>query len=135
VGLLSRLQHAFAVDPPGPADPTPEQQEAVDLVCREVARRRLTTPGLIGLEMSRPLNYLSAQLMHFVAPGVWAVVKQQSYANYQHFAEFLEKRGSIEYLSRRIEHFEAEYEQRDRDEAARRRSSRGAGDSTGSKEP
>ncbi len=58
-----KLRHAFAVDPPGPAEPTPGQQQIVDAFCRWVARRHLTTPGLIVLEMSRPLNWLSAQVM------------------------------------------------------------------------
>jgi hypothetical protein len=125
------LKHAFAVDPPGPAEPTPEQQAAVDVVCREVARRRLTTPGLIGLEMSRPLNYLGSQFMQFIAPGVWAVVRQQTFANYQHIAEFLERRGSIDYLARRIEHFEQEYERMER---AAKRPAGDAGGSSSSEE-
>ena len=42
------LKGAFAVDPPGPAEPTERQLQVVDKVCREVARRRLTTPALSG---------------------------------------------------------------------------------------
>jgi hypothetical protein len=104
------LRHAFAVDPPGPAAPTAEQQPAVDWFCRQIAMRRLTTPALIALEMSRPLNFIAAQTMQFFSPGVWAVVRQQTHENYLHFAAFLERRGSVEYLARRIEHFEAEFE-------------------------
>ena len=110
--LKEKLKHAFAVDPPGPAQPTPEQQPAVDWFCRQVARRHLTTPGLIALEMSRPLNYVAAQAMHFFAPGVWALARQQTYDGYGQFAAFLDRRGSMEYLVRRIEHFEQEYEKR-----------------------
>ena len=104
------LRHAFAVDPPGPATPTPEQQPAVDWLCRQVAKRHLTTPGLIALEMSRPLNFVFAQGMQFFSPGIWALVGQQSYEHYQHFAVFMEHRGAMEYLERRIEHFEAQFE-------------------------
>ncbi len=103
------LRHAFAVDPPGPAQPTLAQQPSVDWACTQVARRRLTTPGLIALEMSRPLNYIAAQAMHFFQPGVWAVVKQRTYRDYVAFSEFLERRGSIEYLAQRVEHFEAQF--------------------------
>ncbi len=102
------LKHAFAVDD-GSASPTPEQQPAVDWFCSQVAKRHLTTPSLIGLEMSRPLNFLAAQTLHFFGPGVWAIVPQKTHENYVHFATFLEKRGSIDYLCKRIEHFEAEF--------------------------
>ena len=33
------LKHAFAVDPPGPAEPTDEQRLAIDRVVEEVVRR------------------------------------------------------------------------------------------------
>jgi len=108
-----KVRHAFAVDPAGPAEPTPEQQEAVDWFCMQVAKRHLTTPGLIALEMSRPLNFIASQAMHFFAPGVWAVARQQTYEGYQRFAEFLERRGAMEYLATRIEEFEAECERRE----------------------
>ena len=78
-----------------------------------MARRHLTTPGLIALEMSRPLNFIASQTMHFFAPGVWALAKQQTYEGYRHFSEFLERRGAIEYLERRIEEIEAEYERKE----------------------
>ena len=102
------LKHAFAVND-GSGEPTSAQQPAVDWFCKQIAKRHLTTPGLIGLEMSRPLNFIASQAMHFFGPGVWAIVPQKTHENYLHFAAFLEKRGSIEYLCRRIEHFEAEF--------------------------
>ncbi len=108
--LKNKLKHAFAVDPPGVADPTPQQQVPVDWICREIARRRLTTPAIAFLEMSRPLNYVGAQLGHVMAPGIWALARQLTYANYKHFLAFLELRGSMEYFCQRIEHFEEEFE-------------------------
>jgi hypothetical protein len=112
-----KLRHAFAVDSPGPAEPTPEQKEVVDAFCRWFARRHLTTPGLIVLEMSRPLNWIASQAMHFFSPGVWAVTPEQTHKRYKQFTAFLERRGSIEYLSRRIEHFEDEYEKLEKERA------------------
>jgi hypothetical protein len=105
------LKRAFAVDPPGPAVPTEQELQVVDRVCQEIARRRLTTPALIFLEMARPLNYLGAQAMHFFRPIVSAVVDTTGYAV---FAALLERRGSVDLMCRRIEHFEAEYERRER---------------------
>jgi hypothetical protein len=105
-----KVQHAFAVDPPGPAKPTPEQQEVVEGFCRWVARRHLTLPGIIVMEVIRPLNWIMAQAGHFFSPGVWAVTPEQTHQGYKHFVSFLEQRGSIEYITRRIEHLEDEYE-------------------------
>jgi len=112
VGSLRRAwQHAFAVDPPGPAAPAPGlQADAVDRFCREVARRHLATPALVALEMGRPLNFLASQTLQFFAPAVWAVARQQTHEHYLAFAEFLERRGSVDHLASRIEHFEQAFE-------------------------
>lgn len=99
------LQHAFAVDPPGPAQPDSAQQPIVDALCVEIVRRRLTSPALIALEMSRPLNYVSAQVLHFFQPFLAAVADT---AAYDHFTAFLQKRGSVDYLIARLEAADAE---------------------------
>lgn len=104
--LKTRLRHAFSVDQAGPVEPTAKQQEAVDWFCLQVAKRRLAMPGMIALEMARPLNFIASQTMHFFSPGVWAIFRQPNYEKYKNFAAFLEKRGSIDYLVDRIEHFE-----------------------------
>ncbi|MCP3905708.1 MAG: hypothetical protein GY715_18945 [Planctomycetes bacterium] len=122
--LKEKLRHAFHVDPPGPAEPTPQQQPAVDWFCQQIARRQLTTPGLIALEMGRPLNFIASQAMHFLSPGVWAVAPNRMYEGYKHFAEFLEHRGAMEYLEQRIEHFEAEYERRERERRDQRKAAK-----------
>ena len=111
--MKDQLRHAFAGDPPGPAERTEKQQPAVDWLCLQVAKRHLTTPGLIALEMSRPLNWVCSQRMHMFSPGAWAVFGQQNYEHYQQFASFLERRGAMEYLERRIEHFERICEQQE----------------------
>jgi hypothetical protein len=98
------LKHAFAVDPPGPAAPTEEQRAAVDKICREIVRRHLTTPALLFLEMSRPLNYIGSQTLHFFQPMIGVLTDAKGP---EQFALFLEKRGSIEYICRRIEDLEA----------------------------
>ncbi len=117
--IREKMKHAFAVDPPGPAEPTAEQQRVVDWVCRQVAMRHLTTPALIALEMARPLNWIAAQGMHVFAPIIWAIAREQTHEDFNHFAAYIEQRGSIEYLCRRIEHLEHEYKQQDRVTAPR----------------
>lgn len=65
----------------------------------------MTTPALLMLEMSRPLNYVSAQFLHFAQPLLALVANA---GEYQAFSEFLEQRGSIEYICRRLSALESE---------------------------
>jgi precorrin-6B methylase 2 len=101
-----RLKHAFAVEEKDSINPHADQVRVVDIVAREIARRRLTTPALVFLEMSRPINYVASQAMHFLQPIASVVLDT---GGYEQFAKFLEHRGSIDFLCRRIEHFEAEF--------------------------
>lgn len=94
------LKHAFAIDPPGPAEPTPEQAAAVHTICDEIVRRHMVTPALLFLEMARPLNFVGSQVMHFFNPFVGVFVDT---GGYDAFASFLEQRGSIDYICRRLE--------------------------------
>ncbi|MBC8174658.1 MAG: hypothetical protein H8E82_03280 [Candidatus Marinimicrobia bacterium] len=103
---MSWLKHAFAVDEVGSVQPTETQKVVVDRVCQEIARRHLTTPALLFLETFRPLNFIGAQAMHFFHPIVSAILSGDGY---RHFAEFLEKRGSVDYFCERIEYFEEQY--------------------------
>lgn len=99
------LRHAFSVEKDDAGEPTEAQAAVVERVCREVVRRRLTTPALAFLEMSRPLNYVGAQVFHFFDPVISALADADGA---RQFATFLERRRSIEYLCRRIEALEAE---------------------------
>ena len=102
---MSWLGHAFAVERPGPAQPTEAQRPVVDRVCLEIVRRRLTTPALILLETSRPLNYLGAQAMHFLEPIVSAILDGDGY---RRFTEFIERRGSVDYFCDRLQEMETQ---------------------------
>ncbi len=94
------LKHAFSVDPPGPAEPTNAQAQAIDRVVDEIIRRGLTAPTLMALEMSRPLNFIGSQAMHFFTPFVSVFANTEGY---RHFAQFLEHRGSISFICDTIE--------------------------------
>ena len=94
------LKHAFAVDPPGAVEPTVLQRTLVEKLCVELVRRHLTMPARLMLEMCRPLNYVSAQLLHFFQPIVGIIANTQEY---DAFATFLEQRGSVEYISLRLD--------------------------------
>jgi hypothetical protein len=60
----------------------------------------MTTPALMALEMSRPLNFVAAQAMHIVRPAAELVLDTQAL---KLFADFLEQRGSMEYLCNRLQ--------------------------------
>ncbi len=114
--LKAKLKHAFAVDEEAVHEPVAQQQPAIDWLCIQTAKRRLTTPGLIFLEMTRPLNWVASQAMHCTEPALrgalWAVVPHVQHRAMRHYASlarFLEHRGSIEYVARRVEFFEAEF--------------------------
>ncbi len=94
------LKHAFAIERPDSVQPNEQQRAVIDQLCREIVRRRLTTPALMFLEMSRPLNYVGSQALHFFMPFISAVSDAQAP---KHLAEFLEQRGSIDYICRQIE--------------------------------
>lgn len=106
--LREIISNAFAVDPPGPAEPTDEERPIVDRLCREVVKRRMTAPALLALECSRPMNYLGSQAMHFFQPMASVLVSPK---HWDAFAAFLERRGSLEHLARRIEDLEREREE------------------------
>jgi hypothetical protein len=100
---MNWLRHAFALDPPGPAEPDDDQRPIVDRLCAEVVRRHMTVPALAFLEMSRPLNSVAAAAIQFLSPLISVLLTGKEH---QRFAEFLDRRGSIEYLCRRIEELE-----------------------------
>lgn len=114
MGFREWWRNAFAVEPPGPAQPTEAQQPIVDRLCREVVNRGMSVPALLLLESSRPLNFVSAQVIHFFTPLLSAITNPEGA---RLFAEYLEQRGSIPYLCDRIEQFTDE---QNRDESLQR---------------
>jgi hypothetical protein len=98
--LIDRFKHAFAVEDADAFTPTEHEREIAVRVCREVVRRRMTTPAIMLLEMSRPLNFLGAQALHFFRPFGSVFVEPGSW---EAFAAFVERRGSVEFLCRTLE--------------------------------
>jgi hypothetical protein len=94
------LKHAFAIEAEGALEPTAAQKDLVDRLCRQVAARGLVTPALVFLESVRPLNYMTSQMLQFFAPVLSALADPNAC---QELANFLEHRGSVDYLCRRLE--------------------------------
>jgi len=124
MGFRDQLKHAFAVEKPEDIKPTEEQKRLIDALCREIARRGMTAPMEILLEVGTPYNYLLSQTMHFFRPASSAIIwvfapflpKGISSQSYQLIAEFLEHRGALPYIRERVEHFEQELANRERGE-------------------
>jgi len=94
------LAHAFAVERPEDFAPTVEQQQIADRICREIIRRDMVTLAILTLETCRPLNYIGSQAIHFFTPLLSVLVDPRAQ---KIFADFLEQRGSIEWLCQRLE--------------------------------
>lgn len=100
---LNWLRHAFAIESGDGVEPTEAQRAMIDGLCRQIVARELTTPALLFLESVRPLNYVTAQTVQFFAPLLSAAGDARAC---EELASFLERRGSIEVLCRRIEELE-----------------------------
>jgi hypothetical protein len=94
------LRNAFALDDGKPCEPTPSQRVVLEKLAGEIAKRRLTSPTIAFLEMSRPLNGLGAAVIQFITPVAATLANPE---HLREFSEFLEKRGSVDYLCRMLE--------------------------------
>jgi hypothetical protein len=95
-GLRDALRHAFAVERPGPCEPSPEERAALEPLIAEVRRRGLAGPAVLFLESVEPLNNVGAQSLHFLQPIATAVLDPMRYAT---LARYLERRGSVAWIA------------------------------------
>ena len=93
--LRDAIRHAFAVEPDGPAVPSPEERAALEPLIAEIRRRGLVGPAVLFLEGVSPLNNVGAQALHFMQPFATAALDPVRYAT---LARFLEKRGSVAWV-------------------------------------
>jgi hypothetical protein len=94
------LKHAFAVAPPGSAQPSVEQATAIDAVCREIVRRELTLPAQMLLDSSAPLSFLAGQSLRLFEPFLGVLLNPESV---RQFATFLEQPGALDYIANRLD--------------------------------
>ena len=98
--MFNWLKHAFAVESSGVVEPTPRQAAAIDAVCREIAKRGMTLPAQMVLDSSGPLGFVAGQSLRFFEPYLALVLDP---VGVREFAQFLEKRGAVEYIAKRLE--------------------------------
>ena len=140
VSMKDKIRHAFAVEKSGAVEPTERQGVVIDLLCEAIVRRHMTTPAITILEMSRPMNYLFANAMYVAQPAASVLIRlvrmvvgsgkargggidgemdgerlRLEETDWTPVAEFLERRGSFDYLCKRIEYFEEELTKRERE--------------------
>ncbi len=94
------IRHAFAVGPPGPVKASVDERRLVDRLCLEIVRRGMATPALLALECSHPLNFIGSQFLLLAAPIAELIFPRRDYRT---LTGFLERRGSVEYVCRRLE--------------------------------
>ncbi len=97
---MSWWQHAFAVEPAGPLEPTPEQRAVIDTICRAIVRRQMQMPAILFLESSKPMGPLAAQSLLMMQPWLELVADRRQL---DVLAKFLDHRRSFDYLSQRLE--------------------------------
>ena len=98
--MASWLRNAFAIDAAGDATPTAEEAALADRLAGAIARRGLSSPAIMALECSRNLNFIASQTLVFLAPILTILFNRREYAL---VTQFLERRGCVEYLCKRIE--------------------------------
>jgi len=101
------LRNAFALDDGKPCEPTPDERALLEKLAAEIARRGMTGPAITFLEMSRPMNSLGAAAIHFFTPLAATLASPVALKS---FAEFLDKRGSVDVLCGMLEAAERERE-------------------------
>jgi len=89
--LRAAWSHAFAVDED--VDFGAEERALVDRLAGFVVRRRMTTPALMALESSRPLNFVGSQVLAFFAPLLTLIFPP---ADCDRLIQLLEKRQCID---------------------------------------
>ena len=103
--MMDAIKHAFAIGESQQSEPNEKQKIIVDKVCEEVVNRKLSMPALIMLETFSPLNYIGSQVMHFFQPIISSVLSGDGYSE---FSVFLEQRGRVDYICKRINEIEME---------------------------
>jgi hypothetical protein len=102
---IDRVRHAFGVEAPGPVPPDPEDRERIEELLGRIVSRDMVTPAVLLLESWRPLNGVTAQAMHALAPFVGLLGDASTW---DRLARYMQRRGSIPWMLDRLEAMQAE---------------------------
>ena len=101
------IRHAFAVDAPGPAEPTDTQRVVVEKLLATILERGMAQPAGIFLESWRPLGVLTGQGMQALSPFAGILLDQNAW---KEVANYLDKRGAILWMLQRMDELETQRE-------------------------
>lgn len=104
-----KIRHAFAVDAPGPAEPTDTQRVVVEKLLCKVVERGMAQPAALFLESWRPLGVLTGQGMQALTPFAGIVLDQNAW---KEVADYLDKRGAIVWMLQRMDELETQREEK-----------------------
>lgn len=99
--LWAALKHAFAI--PDDPDLTDQQRQWLSRIARKVAERGLSCPAVLLLESVQPLSYIGSQVFVFFKPAISTLFPPD---RCDEVAALLQRRGTLKFLRRRIEHYE-----------------------------
>ncbi len=102
-----KIRHAFAVDAPGPAEPTDSQRVVVEKLLATIVERGMAQPAGIFLESWRPLGVLTGQGMQALSPFAGILLDQNAW---KEVANYLDKRGAILWMLQRMDELETQRE-------------------------
>jgi len=91
--LRESVSYALAMPPP--LELSPADREVLAKVASMLVRRRLGSPALMVLEMSRPINFVASQFLVFMKPFATALLNP---TEYERFVRILEHREGIDAL-------------------------------------
>ena len=97
------LQHAFAIPEVKPL--TDQERRWLEMLAKEVVRRKMGQPALFLLEGSKPLSHLGSQALVFFKPMISMLFDPE---NCDRVADLLSRRGSLDKLSELIEKYRSE---------------------------
>ncbi|RKY05581.1 hypothetical protein DRP77_00555 [Candidatus Poribacteria bacterium] len=85
--------------------PEEERDRIIEAVAREIVKRGFTTPALLFIELSKPVNFIASQLLVALDPLVSSVLTS---SDYRKFSLLMEDDENIERLLQAIERISAE---------------------------
>ena len=91
--LRESVRYALAMPPP--LELAPADREVLAKLATMLVRRRLGSPALMVLEMSRPINFVASQFLVFMKPFATALLNP---TEYERFVRILEHREGIDAL-------------------------------------
>jgi len=97
--LRNSLKHAFAIKPDG-LPLNSDDQALLEKVATAIVNRRMAEPAVLFLESAGPMNFLSSQALHFLAPILDMACDA---SEIQQAATLLERRDAIPRLIELIE--------------------------------